>query len=311
MKKEIRFSYLAGYYPTRKSKKIRYREIEDSISLTIPEVKENNFPIIIKCTGNDISFTRIMHGNVLRGYNGRLMRPVLGKLYEYQSCGYLWKEQEEAKKDPYTKDSVNIPDSDINRLIDTRTRMIEKIKNDYSNMVCFEGKLWEATAEPYIKVYDDDDNHNFSLAYYFTDPYDNKLKLSCYEFRLDDWINIYSKQFLSQSNHIDQDFELELSRDYKKYLHLQYSTVSIYDSRYQLALSKIPDVTYIYGPLYVMDNSNLYAIQFKIEEFADAVYEFRVNAYSRNEALVKFFETNQSIPYKNILSVEIQEESKL
>lgn len=311
MKKEIRFSYLAGYYPTRKSKKIRYREIEDSISLTIPEVKENNFPIIIKCTGNDISFTRIMHGNVLRGYNGRLMRPVKEKLYEYQSCGYLWKEQEEAKKDPYTKDSVNIPDSDINRLIDTRTRMIEKIKNDYSNMVCFEGKLWEATAEPYIKVYDDDDNHNFSLAYYFTDPYDNKLRLSRYEFRLDDWINIYSKQFLSQSNHIDQDFELELSRGYKKYLHLQYSTVSIYDSRYQLALSKIPEITYIYGPLYVIDNSNLYAIQFKIEEFADAIYEFRVNAYSRNEALVKFFETNQSIPYKNILSVEIQEESKL
>lgn len=311
MKKEIRFSYLAGYYPTRKSKKIRYREIEDSISLTIPEVKENNFPVIIKCTGNDISFTRIMHGNVLRGYNGRLMRPVKEKLYEYQSCGYLWKEQEEAKKNPYTKDSVNIPDSDINRLIDTRTRMIEKIKNDYSNMVCFEGQLWEATAEPYIKVYDDDDNHNFSLAYYFTDPYDNKLRLSRYEFRLDDWINIYSKQFSSQSNHIDQDFELELSRGYKKYLHLQYSTVSIYDSRYQLALSKIPEITYIYGPLYVIDNSSLYAIQFKIEEFADAVYEFRVNAYSRNEALVKFFETNQSIPYKNILSVEIQEESKL
>lgn len=313
MKKEISIVGLAGYYPTKRSRKIRYREVTASVVIDISEVKD--LPVIMECHNPD--FVRFYNGTTLRGYHHHLMQPIKGKNeycydlnYNYNSS-QLFQFHDDAEKFPYVEsESIDIPDLDLPKDIKkgiTITGMTAQVNRDYADCVYYDGKIWDKAKEPYIRL---QSQYNFPMQtnHYWTtiqQMSDDDLNPTWDEFRLDDWWNIYSNRYAKQED-LQDDIQITVSDDYRQYLALQYNTMSNKDSQYQLDMNKLPSVEYVNQ---LEDNGDpVYVIRFRYDDYDNAVYNCRIQTDDCNEALAEFMRFNPHVAYDRIFSIEKETE---
>ncbi len=48
MKLQVKYKYKEGYLPTKRHRKLRYRDVEDEIEITITEATEQEAPIALR-----------------------------------------------------------------------------------------------------------------------------------------------------------------------------------------------------------------------------------------------------------------------
>lgn len=134
MKVKTWIKYMEGFLPTKRSRKLRFRECEEYLDIELKEVSINevkkayqvedsiyysyNNDLYIEAKGNDISAFNIEN-------------PIENLKYCNEHCSSYFGFKEE----------------------DTREKMIDKAKNEIKNYLVIDGKLFIKTFKPFYRVY--------------------------------------------------------------------------------------------------------------------------------------------------------------